>query len=184
MRGDTVPAQAVALCTAAAVDHADTELIGHRGWEDTGFLCAGKQPHGGCFLLAEGSSGFRTGETKVNPVTQAPSPGRSWAIALRIGPNYFSKRTDAPILRRLWRHLRPMEGGYGSPSCSTGDTKPNPVTSCVPFRWQGNRIRREPKATENPVTRFPVGRREGSTKTRIQIRARQYCGPLRIRRQR
>ncbi|XOQ32963.1 MAG: hypothetical protein ACFWUL_10530 [Dialister sp.] len=24
-------------------------------------------------------------------------------------------------------------------------------------RWQGNWIRREPKATENPVTRFPSG---------------------------
>ena len=24
-------------------------------------------------------------------------------------------------------------------------------------RWQGNWIRREPQATENPVTRFPLG---------------------------
>ena len=29
--------------TAAAVDHADTELIGHRGWKGTGFLCDEKQ---------------------------------------------------------------------------------------------------------------------------------------------
>ena len=29
--------------TAAAVDHADTELIGHRGWEGNGFLCGEKQ---------------------------------------------------------------------------------------------------------------------------------------------
>ena len=34
-------ARAVALRAAAAVDHADTELIGHRGWEGTGFLCGG-----------------------------------------------------------------------------------------------------------------------------------------------
>ena len=27
--------------------------------------------------------------------------------ALRIGPNLFSERPDAPILRRLRRHLRP-----------------------------------------------------------------------------
>ena len=34
-------ARAVVPRTAAAVDHADTELIGHRGWEGTGFLCGG-----------------------------------------------------------------------------------------------------------------------------------------------
>ena len=34
-------ARAVAPRAAAAVDHADTELIGHRGWEGTGFLCGG-----------------------------------------------------------------------------------------------------------------------------------------------
>ena len=28
--------------TAAASDHADTELIGHRGWKGTGFLCGEK----------------------------------------------------------------------------------------------------------------------------------------------
>ena len=27
----------------AAVDHADTELIGHRGWKGTGFLCVSKE---------------------------------------------------------------------------------------------------------------------------------------------
>ena len=31
--------------------------------------------------------------------------------------------------------------------------------SCVPFRWQGNWIRRGAKRPENPVTRFPAGRR-------------------------
>ena len=38
-------ARAVVPRTAAAVDHADTELIGHRGWEGTGFLCGGKRQH-------------------------------------------------------------------------------------------------------------------------------------------
>ncbi|WP_299144593.1 hypothetical protein, partial [uncultured Dialister sp.] len=33
------------------VDHADTELIGHRGWEGTGFLCNEKAaPWRGCFF--------------------------------------------------------------------------------------------------------------------------------------
>ena len=91
-------------CTAVAVDHADTELIGHRGWEATGFLCAGKQPHNGCFLLAEGSS--------------------------------------------------------GSPSCSTGDSKANPVTSLAsPLGGKGTGFVGSRKTTENPVTRFPPGRR-------------------------
>ena len=35
-------ARAVVPRTAAAVDHADTELIGHRGWKGTGFLCGEK----------------------------------------------------------------------------------------------------------------------------------------------
>ena len=34
-------ARAVVPRTAAAVDHADTELIGHRGWEGSGVLCGG-----------------------------------------------------------------------------------------------------------------------------------------------
>ena len=41
MTGDSCLARAVVPRTAAAVDHADTELIGHRGWEGTGFLCGG-----------------------------------------------------------------------------------------------------------------------------------------------
>lgn len=43
MTGDSGLARAVVPCTAAAVDHADTELIGHDGKSgDTGFLCSGK----------------------------------------------------------------------------------------------------------------------------------------------
>ena len=42
MTGDSCLARAVAPRAAAAVDHADTELIGHRGWEGTGFLCEEK----------------------------------------------------------------------------------------------------------------------------------------------
>ena len=42
MTGDSCLARAVAPRAAAAVDHADTELIGHRGWEGTGFLCGEK----------------------------------------------------------------------------------------------------------------------------------------------
>lgn len=41
MTGDSCLACAVVLRTAAAVNHADTELIGHRGAGDTGFLCSG-----------------------------------------------------------------------------------------------------------------------------------------------
>ena len=39
MTGASCLARAVVPRTAAAVDHADTELIGHRGWKGTGFLC-------------------------------------------------------------------------------------------------------------------------------------------------
>ena len=42
MTGDSCLARAVAPRAAAAVDHADTELIGHRGWKGTGFLCSEK----------------------------------------------------------------------------------------------------------------------------------------------
>ena len=42
MTGASCMARAVVPRTAAAVDHADTELIGHRGWEGTGFLCGEK----------------------------------------------------------------------------------------------------------------------------------------------
>lgn len=42
MTGDSCMARAVVPRTAAAVDHADTELIGHDGkLGDTGFLCGG-----------------------------------------------------------------------------------------------------------------------------------------------
>ena len=42
MTGDSCMARAVVPRTAAAVDHADTELIGHDGkLGDTGFLCSG-----------------------------------------------------------------------------------------------------------------------------------------------
>ena len=42
-----------------------------------------------------------------------------------------------------------------------GDNSGNMVllSPCVPFRWQGNWIRRGAKRPENPVTRFPAGRR-------------------------
>ena len=43
MTGDSCLARAVAPHAAAAVDHADTELIGHRGWKGTGFLCGVKE---------------------------------------------------------------------------------------------------------------------------------------------
>ena len=42
MTGDSCLARTVAPRAAAAVDHADTELIGHDGHiGDTGFLCGG-----------------------------------------------------------------------------------------------------------------------------------------------
>ena len=34
-------------------------------------------------------------------------------------------------------------------------------------RWQGNWIRKEPQATENPVTRFPTG---GSMQMIVQVK--------------
>ena len=52
--------------------------------------------------------------------------------------------------------------------------------SCVPFRWQGNWIHRGAKRPENPVTRFPAGRRgprngegvlEGKNRKETQSRA-------------
>ena len=40
MTGDSVPAQAVVLhVQQRLLTESDTELIGHRGWEGTGFLC-------------------------------------------------------------------------------------------------------------------------------------------------
>ena len=44
---------------------------------------------------------------------------------------FFQKRTDAPILRCLRHHPLPVEGGSVSSSCSTSDTKPNPVTLTI-----------------------------------------------------
>jgi hypothetical protein len=42
MTGDSCLARAVVPRTAAAIDHADTELIEHEGQTgDTGFLCGG-----------------------------------------------------------------------------------------------------------------------------------------------
>ena len=100
MKGDSCMARAVAPRAAAAVDHADTELIGHRGWEVTGFLCAGKQPHNGCFLLAEGSSGSPsrgTGEAKANPVTPCvPFRGRG----PRSGAGVYDAASRIDTLRR------------------------------------------------------------------------------------
>jgi hypothetical protein len=43
MTGDSCLARAVAPRAAAAVDHADTELIGHRGWKGTRFLWGKKR---------------------------------------------------------------------------------------------------------------------------------------------
>ena len=34
----------------------------------------------------------------------------------------------------------------------------SPQISYFPLRWQGNWIRKEPQATENPVTCFPPGK--------------------------
>ena len=43
-----------------------------------------------------------------------------------MGPQLFYEKPA--ILRRLRRHPLPKEGGYGSLSCTTGDTNANPVT--------------------------------------------------------
>ena len=55
MTGASCLARAVVPRTAAAVDHADTELIGHRGWKGTGFLCGEKAAsYEAAFCLYEG----------------------------------------------------------------------------------------------------------------------------------
>ena len=56
----------------------------------------------------------------------------------------------------------------------------SPQISCFPLRWQGNWIRKEPQATENPVTRFPMGEMPRSGK-RV-YRAEQRCDTLSLSR--
>ena len=82
-------------------------------------------------------------------------PEWSCPIGLRIGP----KRTDAPILRRLRSHPLPKEGGSGSPSCSTGDTRGNPVTltsySSPPKAAIPQPSGQRPVKLENPPVKGP-----------------------------
>ena len=56
----------------------------------------------------------------------------------------------------------------------------SPQISCFPLRWQGNWIRKEPQATENPVTRFPMGEMPRSGK-RV-YGAEQQCDTLSLSR--
>ena len=98
---------------------------------------------------------------------QAPSPVRSCPIGLRIG-------------LRIKKELMPLSSG-----------------ACGTTRWPGFKVfalcagYAHTRARLRSVADFCLGKEEGglyfstdSTKTRIQIRVRQYCGPLRIRRQR
>ena len=51
---------------------------------------------------------------------------------LTLGPGGASDfLRKSAIIRRLRRHLLPKEEGFGTSSCSTGDTKGNPVTSAL-----------------------------------------------------
>jgi hypothetical protein len=70
------------------------------------------------------SSPRSTGNTEVNPVTLGSFLRKELPDRAEDRP----ERPDAPILRRLRRHPLPGEGSSSSLSCSTGDTKPNPVT--------------------------------------------------------
>ena len=72
--------------------------------------------------------------------------GKELGGALRIGP----KRTDAPIFRRLRRHLLPKEGGYGSSSCSTGGMRHKSKSHNADFILIARR------ATPQPSGRRPV----------------------------
>ena len=51
---------------------------------------------------------------------------------LTLGPGGASDfLRKSAIIRRLRRHLLPKEEGLGTSSCSTSDTKPNPVTLTI-----------------------------------------------------
>ncbi len=77
------------------------------------------------------------------------------------------------IWHKLGQDGTRISGGLVPLRFDTSDTICHPRLS--PQRWQGNGIRREPQATENPVTRFPSGGDAGEieveteTETEIEI---------------
>ena len=94
MTGDSCLARAVVPRTAAAVDHADTELIGHRGWEGTGFLCDEKAAsREAAFCFYKGCS------TEVHVELSGSFLRKELGEALRIGPRI--RKDPTLFLRRL-----------------------------------------------------------------------------------
>ena len=87
----------------------------------------------------------------ANPVTCFP-PGKVVASATKEGI----------------AEMRQEEYGSTSPAS----------TPCFPLRWQGNGIRREPTATENPVTRFPMGEVPRSGKRVYEAERRNGTGSI------
>ena len=83
--------------------------------------------------------------------------GMELGEALRIGPDLFSERPDAPILRRLRRHPPfPKEGGSGSSACTTGVTNVNPVTLSSYSLPSGNTTPSEPFEPFEPSEPGPL----------------------------
>ena len=81
MTGASCLARAVAPRAAAAVDHAYTELIGHRGWKGTGFLCdekAASREAAFCF--------YKECSTEVHAESSGSFLRKELGEALRIGP--------------------------------------------------------------------------------------------------
>ena len=98
----------------------------------------------------------------TNRVPLPPHPGD------RINRSMLSCRDMAPWLSI---HSAPACGGKVVATATKGGMSEwymkymtlcfSPQISCFPLNWQGNWIRKEPQATENPVTRFPTGREGG-----------------------
>ena len=75
-----------------------------------------------CRLLAQKGAGRSPEEHRIL--------GR--LLFFKIGPCGASDfLRKSAIIRRLRRHLLPKEEGLGTSSCSTSDTKPNPVTLTI-----------------------------------------------------
>ena len=71
------------------------------------------------------------------------------------------------IWHKLGQDGTRISGGLVPLRFDTSDTICHPRLS--PQRWQGNGIRREPQATENPVTRFPSGGGAGEIEFETEI---------------
>ena len=136
-------------------------------------------PFRGHPLPVEGGSGCSTcstGDSKANPVTLGSFLRKELGGALRIGPKRFRKeltplssvaygvhsehilkeQSDAQnvVSRFPFRgHPLPVEGGSGCSTCSTGDSKANPVTLGSFLRKElGEALRIGPKRFRKDLT--------------------------------